>query len=95
MALNDFRELIPEFYSSDSRFLLNFKGIELGSKPNKEKITHVGLPPWAKDPENFLQIMRNALESEYVSKNLHNWIDLIFGKNQRGELAQESNNGKT
>jgi len=38
--------------------------------------------------------MRNALESEYVSKNLHNWIDLIFGKNQRGELAQEANNGE-
>lgn len=38
--------------------------------------------------------MRKALESEHVSQNLHLWIDLIFGKNQRGEAAIESSNGK-
>ena len=32
----------------------------------------------------FCSLHRMALESEYVSKNLHNWIDLIFGHKQRG-----------
>jgi hypothetical protein len=54
----------------------------------------VKLPRWAKSAEDFLNVMRKALESEFVSQNLHSWIDLIFGKNQRGEAAVESNNGK-
>ena len=32
------------------------------------------------------------LESDYVSKNLHHWIDLIFGYNQRGENAELADN---
>jgi WD40 repeat protein len=33
-----------------------------------------------------------ALESEYVSMHLHDWIDLIFGYKQRGENAKEAHN---
>lgn len=36
--------------------------------------------------------MRSALESDYVSENLHNWIDLIFGFKQNGEIAAENDN---
>jgi hypothetical protein len=36
--------------------------------------------------------MRSALESDIVSENIHNWIDLIFGFKQTGKMAEESNN---
>lgn len=39
----------------------------------------VVLPPWAADAVDFVRKQRAALESEYVSANLHHWIDLIFG----------------
>lgn len=51
------------------------------------------LPPWADDnPEKFIAIQREALESDYVSLHLHEWIDLIWGVNQRGEEAIAHNN---
>ena len=33
-----------------------------------------------------------ALESEYVSNNLHYWIDLIFGYKQRGPESAAAHN---
>lgn len=53
----------------------------------------VKLPIWSKgSADNFLAIMRKALESDYVSSNLHKWIDLIFGYKQRGQEAIKANN---
>ena len=53
----------------------------------------VKLPKWAKNAQEFLEINRQALESNYVSENLHHWIDLIFGYKQRGPQAVEADNG--
>ena len=39
----------------------------------------VVLPPWASSPEEFVRINMQALESDYVSEHLNEWIDLIFG----------------
>lgn len=45
-------------------------------------------------PADFIQQLRNALESNYVSQSLHHWIDLIFGYKQRGVEADKADNGK-
>lgn len=45
------------------------------------------------DVEDFLQKMRSALESQYVSEHLHEWINLIFGYKQRGSEAIAAHNG--
>lgn len=50
------------------------------------------LPPWASDEDDFIQKHRSALESEFVSQNLHQWVDLIFGCKQRGEAAVKADN---
>lgn len=51
------------------------------------------LPPWANNSaEQFVRINRMALESEYVSCQLHHWIDLIFGYKQRGPEAVRATN---
>ena len=43
----------------------------------------------AKSPQEFIAIHRQALESEYVSENLHEWVDLIFGCRQRGQCMMD------
>lgn len=46
------------------------------------------------DPKDFICKLQEALESDYVSRHLHLWIDLIFGYKQHGEAAMEADNGK-
>lgn len=64
----------------------------LGKTQTQEVVGDVELPPWAASPEDFIRIHRAALESDYVSAHLHEWIDLIFGYKQRGPRAVEAGN---
>jgi hypothetical protein len=89
---SDVRELIPEFFYLPE-FLVNLNGYEFGERQLGEKIDDVELPPWAKgDPQIFIQKHREALESPFVSANLHKWIDLVFGAKQQGEAAVDATN---
>uniref|UniRef100_A0A452J7A7 Uncharacterized protein n=1 Tax=Gopherus agassizii TaxID=38772 RepID=A0A452J7A7_9SAUR len=88
----DFKELIPEFYENDSSFLVNSLKLDLGKRQGGKMVEHVELPPWASDPDDFLQKSQNALESQYVSEHLHEWIDLIFGYKQKGSEAIAAHN---
>ncbi|XP_057676679.1 neurobeachin a isoform X3 [Corythoichthys intestinalis] len=82
----DVTELIPEFYYLPEMFV-NSNEYELGVRDDGMPVCDVELPVWAKKPEDFVRINRMALESEFVSCQLHQWIDLIFGYKQRGPEA--------
>ncbi|KAG0572031.1 hypothetical protein KC19_VG063500 [Ceratodon purpureus] len=88
----DVKELIPEFFYLPE-FLENRFGFDFGVKQSGERVNDVLLPPWAKgSAREFVRKHREALESQYVSENLHHWIDLIFGFKQRGKPAVEALN---
>lgn len=69
------KELIPEFFYLPEIFYKN------------NVLDHIELPPWAESPEHFVRLHRMALESDLVSCQLHQWIDLIFGYKQKGPEA--------
>uniref|UniRef100_A0A672LSW3 Neurobeachin n=1 Tax=Sinocyclocheilus grahami TaxID=75366 RepID=A0A672LSW3_SINGR len=83
---SDVKELIPEFYYLPEMFV-NSNNYNLGVMDDGTVVSDVELPLWAKSPEEFVRINRLALESEFVSCQLHQWIDLIFGYKQQGPEA--------
>lgn len=88
----DVRELIPEFYYLPE-FLINSNNFQFGKLQDGSEVNNVELPSWSNDDVNaFIRIMRDALESDYVSSNLPEWIDLIFGYKQQGIEAINSTN---
>lgn len=104
---SDVKELLPEFYMTsefhdreedddehrqDGDFLLNRNLIDFGIRHDNIRVGDVILPPWAENAKDFIYKMRLALESDYVSQHLHQWIDLIFGYKQRGEEARRADN---
>uniref|UniRef100_A0A8C7CX47 LPS responsive beige-like anchor protein n=1 Tax=Oncorhynchus kisutch TaxID=8019 RepID=A0A8C7CX47_ONCKI len=88
---SDVKELTPEFYYLPEMFV-NANNYSLGVMEDGTVVSDVELPPWAKTPEEFVRINRLALESEFVSCQLHQWIDLIFGYKQQGPEATRSLN---
>lgn len=79
-------ELVPEFF-----FFTVFL-----SKPKTTmelKNNRFQLPKWAKSLIDFVYKMRKALENDYFSQNLPDWIDLIWASNslERRKLDSFSN----
>ncbi|CAN3353477.1 beige protein homolog 1 [Diutina catenulata] len=88
----DVRELVPEFFYMPE-FLVNLNHFNFGKLQNGDSVNDVALPPWAHgDPQVFIDKHRQALESPYVSANLHAWIDLVFGFKQTGPDAVAATN---
>ncbi|XP_028289645.1 lipopolysaccharide-responsive and beige-like anchor protein isoform X2 [Gouania willdenowi] len=88
---SDVKELIPEFFYLPEMFV-NSNNYNLGVMEDGTVVSDVELPPWAKTPEEFVRINRQALETEFVSCQLHQWIDLIFGYKQQGPEATRALN---
>ena len=83
-SVADVKELIPEFFYLPD-FLRNANGFDLGECQDGTPLGDVELPPWARgSPEEFVRVHAAALESEHVSRRLHQWVDLVFGCRQRG-----------
>uniref|UniRef100_A0A4X2K1Z1 Lysosomal-trafficking regulator n=1 Tax=Vombatus ursinus TaxID=29139 RepID=A0A4X2K1Z1_VOMUR len=91
-SMTDVKELIPEFFYLPE-FLVNREGFDFGVRQNGERVNHVNLPPWARnDPRLFILIHRQALESDHVSQNICQWIDLVFGYKQKGKSSVQAIN---
>ncbi|XP_033742933.1 neurobeachin-like isoform X3 [Pecten maximus] len=88
---SDVKELVPEHFFLPE-MLVNENDFNLGQQDDGLEVKDVILPPWAKSPEDFIRTNRMALESEFVSCQLHHWIDLIFGYKQRGPEAVRATN---
>lgn len=93
---SDVKELVPEFFYCPEIFE-NINKLDLGRKMNGDRkaLGDIVLPPWASDAFEFIRLHRKALESEYVSQNLHHWIDLIFGYKQRPPFMRIGGNKAT
>lgn len=90
-SAGDVKELIPElFYLPEA--LLNVNNEDLGCKQNGSPVNNVILPKWACNHIDFMRKHLLALESNYVSQNLNNWIDMIFGYKQKGKQARATFN---
>ncbi|CAH0483005.1 unnamed protein product [Peronospora belbahrii] len=102
MCTNDQRymfELTPEFFYLPELFSsARNKTLARHFSPGQDVSATAGLardvvlPPWATSPYDFVRLHRLALESDFVSKNLHYWIDLIFGYKQTGLVAVDALN---
>jgi hypothetical protein len=76
-------ECIPEFFMDTTVFRSIHKDYGLND---------IELPKFAPTPNEFISYHRIVLESDYISSELHHWIDLAFGSKLIGQSAVENLN---
>jgi hypothetical protein len=54
-----------------------------------EFLRAVDLPPWSSNCADFIYRMRKALESDFVSSHLNNWVDCVWGAKRQGSKFVE------
>ena len=86
----DLRELIPEFFYLPEMFL-NINQLNLGILETGIPVNNV-LTPCNDNPYTFVMTMKSVLESEKISREIQNWVDLIFGYKARGKEAETYQN---
>ncbi|XP_021836164.2 protein GFS12 isoform X3 [Spinacia oleracea] len=74
-------ECIPEFYCDHQIFYSLHPGM-----------SNLAVPSWAGSPQEFIKLHRDALESDRVSREIHNWIDITFGYKMSGQPAVAAKN---
>jgi hypothetical protein len=65
-------EVVPEFFCEPEFLLAN-------ATAGGRHFDDVKLLRWASDAPEFVYVHRKAIESEFVSLHLHEWINLVFG----------------
>ena len=86
----DVRELIPEFFYLPEMFL-NINDINLGHLEDGNIVYNVKTP-CKNNSYAFIELMNRILNGDIISKNINDWIDLIFGSKNKGKEAENAKN---
>lgn len=70
---------------------LNINDLNMGSLEDGTEVNDIKTP-CHNNPYEFIMILKSVLESDIISYNINNWIDLIFGYKSRGKEAESANN---
>ena len=84
-----YQELIPEIFNLPELYI-NINNYIYGKTTDNFQVLDVVLPPWATNsPRLFSKMNKKALESQFVSQHINDWIDLIFGYKRSGNEAEK------
>ena len=87
-----YQELIPDIFNLPELYI-NINNYVYGKTTDNFQVVDVVLPPWAlNSPRLFSKMNKKALESQFVSQHINEWIDLIFGYKRSGPEAEKSFN---
>lgn len=72
-----FQELIPEFYFLPEMFI-NQNRFKFGKQEDGTEVADVEMPPWAKNPDDFVRINRMVSTPLTVDSILWIWQSVLF-----------------